>query len=247
MNDWTWATGGVMALWGFVAGLLVPTLISRIPEPAPEDPITAEEEGESPVEQGDPKELYADIARLPRLRLGSAIASALIAGIVGAHLGWTWASVAWGFLVPVGVALAVVDWRTRLLPTRVIAPSYVVLLAVLSVATLVESDIDPLIRAGWGWLIAGGTYLLLWFIYPKGMGYGDVRLSGVLGLALGYVGWGEMFTGTYAGFLLGGIGGALLSGLRIVDKKAYPFGPFMLVGALLGVLVGGDVAAWYTA
>ena len=49
----------------------------------------------------------------------------------------------------------------------------------------------------------------------------------------------------YAGFLLGGIGGLLLSVLRIVDRKAYPFGPFMLVGALVGVVAGPGVAAWY--
>ena len=45
--------------------------------------------------------------------------------------------------------------------------------------------------------------------------------------------------------LLGGVGGLLLSTLRIVDRKAYPFGPFMLVGALVGVLTGPYVAAWY--
>ena len=77
------------------------------------------------------------------------------------------------------------------------------------------------------------------------MGYGDVRLSGVLGIALGYLGWAELLTGVYAGFLIGGVGGLLLSALRIVDRKAYPFGPFMLVGALVGVLAGPYVAAWY--
>jgi leader peptidase (prepilin peptidase)/N-methyltransferase len=77
------------------------------------------------------------------------------------------------------------------------------------------------------------------------MGYGDVRLSGVLGIALGYVGWSELLTGVYAGFLLGGVGGLLLSLLRLVDRKAYPFGPFMLVGAVVGVVAGPYVGALY--
>ncbi len=73
---------------------------------------------------------------------------------------------------------------------------------------------------------------MLWFVYPRGMGYGDVRLSGVLGIALGLPRLGaQLVLGIYAGFLLGGVGGLLLSLLRLVDRKAYPFGPFMLAGA----------------
>ena len=63
------------------------------------------------------------------------------------------------------------------------------------------------------------------------MGFGDVRLSGVLGIALGQLGWGPLIVGVYSGFLLGGVIGGLLSALRLVDRKGYPFGPFMLVGA----------------
>ena len=77
------------------------------------------------------------------------------------------------------------------------------------------------------------------------MGYGDVRLSGVLGIVLGYLGWGELLLGVYAGFLLGGIGGVVLSALRIVERKVYPFGPFMLLGAVVGVLWGGWAADLY--
>jgi leader peptidase (prepilin peptidase)/N-methyltransferase len=149
------------------------------------------------------------------------------------------------YLAPVGVALAVVDWRTRLLPTKLIAPSYGIVIGLVLLAAWLDHDLGALERAGWGWLVAGGTFFALWFVYPKGMGYGDVRLSGVLGIALGYLGWGELLTGVYAGFLLGGVGGVLLSTLRIVDRKAYPFGPFMLLGAVVGILVGPYVAAWY--
>ncbi len=102
-------------------------------------------------------------------------------------------------------------------------------------------------RAGLGWLLAGGVFLLLWLIYPRGLGYGDVRLSGVLGIALGYLGWGELLVGVYGGFLLGGVGGGLLAVSRLVDRKAFPFGPFMLVGALVGVAWGADLWAYLVA
>ena len=108
-----------------------------------------------------------------------------------------------------------------------------------------EGDVGLLVGAGLGWLVAGGTFFLLWFIYPRGMGYGDVRLSGVLGIALGYLGWGELLVGVYAGFVVGAVGGLGLSLLRIVDRKAYPFGPFMLIGAVVGVVLGPHVGAWY--
>lgn len=216
---------------------------------APVAPATEREAAASgpapapPVEE--PKERYDAIAAIPGLAWRSAVASAVAGGLVGAVIGWDPILLVWAYLVPVGVALAVVDWRTRLLPTKVIAPSYAVLVALTLLAAVLGGDWGDLVRAGWGWLVAGGTFFVLWFIYPRGMGYGDVRLSGLLGIALGYLGWGELVTGVYAGFLLGGVGGLLLSLLRVVDRKSYPFGPFMLVGALLGVLMGPGVAAWY--
>ncbi len=265
-EGWSPLVGAVMAAVGALLGWFVPALIGRIPEPDPETETPPNETGASgegrsdhtheesapaqDVSEGDepdeePKERYDAIAALPGLAWKSALASAVTAALVGARIGWDPALLVWAYLVPVGVALAVVDWRTRLLPTKVIAPSYAVLVVLTLVAGVLSGEWDSVMRAGWGWLISGGTFFVLWFIYPRGMGYGDVRLSGLLGIALGYLGWGELLTGVYAGFLLGGVGGLLLSLLRLVDRKAYPFGPFMLVGAVLGVLAGPAVAAWY--
>lgn len=145
----------------------------------------------------------------------------------------------------VGVVLGYIDAQTRLLPTRIIAPSYGVLIVLIGLAAAFDGDTDDLVRAGLGWLAYGGFYFLMWVVYPRGLGYGDVRLSGLLGLALGYLGWGEVLVGMYAGFLLGGIIGGVLALAKVVDRKRYPFGPFMLVGAVVGVLAGGPFADWY--
>jgi leader peptidase (prepilin peptidase)/N-methyltransferase len=197
-----------------------------------------------PVEE--PKERYADIAAGPGLRWRTSVATGVVAALLGARLGWQPALLIGLYLAPVGVALAVVDWRTRLLPTKVIAPSYAVVAALAVLCAALDGDRHALVTAALGWLVAGGTFFILWFVYPRGMGYGDVRLSGVLGIALGYLGWAELVTGVYSAFLIGGIGGLLLSVLRLVDRKAYPFGPFMLVGAVVGVLAGPAVAALYS-
>ncbi|MGN6574113.1 MAG: prepilin peptidase [Nocardioides sp.] len=250
---WHLDTGLACALYGLLAGMVVPALIARIPEPEPEADegedviesdasVAVEPEVEEQVEE---KALYADIARSRGLGAKASVATAVVAGAMGAAVGWTPALSFLLYLAPVGVALAVVDWRTRLLPTKVIAPSYLAVGLLVAVAAWAEQDLHALITAALGWLVAGGTFFLLWFIYPRGMGYGDVRLSGILGMALGYLGWSELFVGIYTGFILGGVGGLLLSLLRLVDRKAYPFGPFMLVGAVVGVLLGPYVAAWY--
>jgi len=257
--SWFLDTAAAMAAIGLVTGFGVPALIGRIPEPETDEQEVDEADANVPDEIGhgletlvpvdsvveEPKELYTSIAATPHLAVKAGVASAIVGGLVGARVGWEWDLLFLMYLVPVGVALAVVDWRTRLLPTKVIAPSYVVVIVLAVLAGLLQGDWSDLVRAGWGWAVSGGTFLLLWLLYPKGMGYGDVRLSGILGIALGYLGWGPLLVGVYAGFLLGGIGGVILSALRIVERKAYPFGPFMLLGALVGVLWGERVGDLY--
>jgi leader peptidase (prepilin peptidase) / N-methyltransferase len=256
---WYLDTAAAMAVLGLASGAGVPALIARIPEPPSDDVRVDEADAAAPPDvteavvppvapdavAEEPKELYVSIAATRGLGGRCAVASAVVGAIVGGRVGWSWELMFLMYLVPVGVALAVVDWRTRLLPTRVIAPSYAVVAGLAVLAALLGDDWPDLVRAGWGWAVAGGTFLLLWLVYPRGMGYGDVRLSGVLGIALGYLGWGELLVGVYAGFLLGGIGGTLLTLLRIVDRRAYPFGPFMLVGALVGIVWGSAIADFY--
>ena len=244
----SWDTGVALAcaLYGLVAGQVVPALIARIPEPSPdpEDEVPGTDEQDHPP-RAEEKVLYADIAQGRGLRAGATVTSALAAGAIGGATGWTPALSFLLLLVPVGVALAVVDWRTRRLPTKVIAPTYYVVAPLAVLAAWAADDWSRALGALIGWAVAGGLYLLMWLVYPAGMGYGDVRLSGILGIALGWPGWPELLIGLWAGFLLGGVGGALLAVLRIVDRKANPFGPFMLLGALVGIVLGPYVGAWY--
>ena len=235
-------------------GLLVPALIRRIPEPVEEPEAVGEPElveELSPVEEtvevpptpAVPKVLYAEIAAGRALALKTGLVSAAAGGLLTASLGWHPALVFLLPLVPVLVALSVVDWHTQLLPTWVIARCYAALVPVIVVLGLVTGDWDDVFRAGWGWLITGAVYFVLWFINSAGLGYGDVRLSGIIGLALGYLGWGELFAGVYSAFILGGLIGGVLALLKIVDRKGVPFGPFMVAGALVGVLLGPWTAA----
>ncbi len=219
----------VAALLCGALGLLVPRIVAAVPEPA---------------EPAADKELYADIAAGPRLAGQAMVICALIGVMVGGAVGLEWA---WLFLVPlvpVGVVLALIDWRTRLLPTRIIVPTYLVLIPLVVIAALASGEPRLLQRAAIGWAVMGGIYVLLWVIYPAGMGYGDVRLSGILGIVLGYLGWGQLALGGWAGFLLGGVGGVVLVALKLIDKRNNPFGPWMLIGALVGIVAGPAFAVW---
>ncbi len=256
MTDLYPVTAMVTGLAGVAAGGLVPRMIAWLPEPEPEEPDRAEEDADlsaeadhdgatepvEPVEPVEPKELYADIAARPGLALQAALASGVAAAALGLVFGWNLSLLVVLPLVPVSVALAVVDWRTKLLPTKLIAPAYVVTLAAILLVWVVDSRAAfDLERTALGWLVYGGMFFLLWFVYPRGLGYGDVRLAGLLGLALGWVGWAELLLGIWAGLLLGGILGALLS--LVLRRRDYPFGPFMLVGALLGIVAGQPVVS----
>jgi leader peptidase (prepilin peptidase) / N-methyltransferase len=224
------------ALVGAVGGVLVPRVIAALPEPDPE----------APAADAARKPLYVDIAASPGLARWSAVAAAAACGAAAFAVRWSMALPIWIYLGVVGVALAYVDWRTRLLPTRLIAPSYAVVAVLAVLASATTGDWAALLRAALGWALAGGLYFVLWFVYPRGMGYGDVRLSGVLGIALGWLGWAELVVGIYAGFLLGAIVGGGLALAKVVDRRRYAFGPFMLAGALVGVLWGETAARWYT-
>ena len=235
------------ALIGLVGGWFVPAVIARLPEPASlrlnlrppgEDQPTVDKQPE------EPKEQYADIAALPGLAWKCALAAGVAAGLIGLTLGWVWPLTYLVYLCPVAVALAVIDFRTYLLPTKIIAPSYGVVGALILLSFAFDQDVDDLARAAAGWAIAGLVYVLLWFFTP-GMGYGDVRLSGVLGLALGYLGWGELLVGVYSGFLLGGLGWVVLRLAGLTKTRHYPAGPFMLIGALVGVLWGADFWSYF--
>jgi leader peptidase (prepilin peptidase) / N-methyltransferase len=233
------STAAAVLVGGAVAGVggwFVPRLVAAIP---PIEPEPLEEGSDKPPEE--PPEPFPEIAARPGLAWRSALTSLAAGAVVGYAVGWTWALVLLVPCVPVAVALSVVDWRTRLLPTAVIRPAALGVLALVVVGAVVTSDYHALVRSLLAGAFAFVFFFVVFWIHPRGLGFGDVRLSGVLGLALGWVGWGTALIGLYAGFLLGGVVGGVLSLLKVVDRKGYPFGPFLLVGALVGLLWGQDL------
>lgn len=226
----------VVAAWcAVVAGVLgwcVPALVARLPEPPPKEPAEEPADGEEPP---TPKIPYAVLAAAPGLAWRSALAAAAAGALCGAALGADWALLFLLYLCPVGVALAWVDWRLRLLPTALIRPSYLVVGVFVVVAALAAGEPRRLMGAVIGLVVLRGLYWLLWRFTP-GMGFGDVRLSGVIGLALGYLGLPALLVGGYAGFVLGVVLWVPMRLLRLTTDRSFPFGPFMLLGVVVGVV-----------
>lgn len=135
--------------------------------------------------------------------------------------------------------LAVIDARTHRLPDRWVLPGYAIAGVLLPVAAIAAGA--PLRIVG----VAGGAaalfvfYLLLRMLRAGAMGGGDVKLAGVAGAHLGFLGWDTVLFGAVAGFVLGGLFGVMLLALRRATRRtAIPFGPFLLTGAWLAILQG---------
>jgi leader peptidase (prepilin peptidase)/N-methyltransferase len=167
--------------------------------------------------------------------------------VMAVRIGWHPALPAFLYLAAIGVALAMIDLDVRRLPDVITLPSYAVGLALLGIAAAVDGQAWPLERAAIGMAALYAFYYLLAVVAVGGMGFGDVKLAGVLGLYLAWIGWGALVAGAFLAFLIGAlvsIGLVLFAGAG--RKTRVPFGPFMLAGALLGILCGQQIAHAYT-
>ncbi len=199
-------------------------------------------------------------ARYPLVEAATAVAFAVVAW-------WFWAGpqapversgvaliagvlevVAYLYLTAISLALALIDLDTHRLPNTIVLPAYLVGAALLGTAAALTGDGSSLLGAAIGGAALYALYLLLALVYPGGMGFGDVKLAGVLGIFLGYLGWGPLIVGGFAAFVLGGVFGLVLGAARRARKgSGIPFGPWMLAGAWLGVLAGPSIWNAYLA
>jgi leader peptidase (prepilin peptidase)/N-methyltransferase len=183
--------------------------------------------------------------RYPLVELAMAVLWALVTfRLAGAGLAWAVpAYLAFAFVC---VVLAVIDATTRLLPNRITYPAFPSIALLLLVASVGVGDLGRLARALVAAAAVGGLFLVLALISPRGMGLGDVKLAPTLGLALGWLSWPAVAVGLFSAFMLGGVAGlGAMAVLRLSRKALLPFGPWLVAGALLGVLAGSDVARWY--
>jgi leader peptidase (prepilin peptidase)/N-methyltransferase len=154
--------------------------------------------------------------------------------------------VAYLYFAAISIVLTLIDLDTARLPNVIVLPSYIVGIALLAVGSWLTGEWAALLRAAIGMAALYAFYFLLRLVRPGAMGGGDVKLAGVVGLYLGYVGWGALAVGAFAAFLLGGLYGLALLAVRKAGRKSrIPFGPWMLTGAWVGIFTGEAVGRWY--
>jgi leader peptidase (prepilin peptidase)/N-methyltransferase len=253
MDTAAWATTAGAALAGLVAGRLAVVATAWVPgyDPPRRRPSLRCPHGATGLRVTD----LAPATGWRRLRgrcaqcapaLGSwcLAAELLTAGVFAAlalRFGPHPVLAAFCYLATVGVALAFVDARRRRLPDALTLPSYPVALVLLGTAALTGPGgarhfLTALAGLAGAWLL----FVLQALIYPAGIGWGDVKLSGLLGLYLGWLGAGALVAGLFAGYLLAAVTGlALLAARRASRTSLLPFGPFLLAGTLIAVLLSG--------
>jgi leader peptidase (prepilin peptidase) / N-methyltransferase len=184
--------------------------------------------------------------RYPLVELTTGVAFAGVTGWLLAGSLSRWALPAFLYLAAISIALVLIDLDLHRLPNRIVLPSYPVLAALLLLPSVLDRDWRSVLHAAIGAAALWAFYFLLMMINPNGMGYGDVKLAGLLGMFLGWLGWSQLVVGAAAGFLLGGVLSVLLLAFRRVGRKSMiPFGPFMLAGAWLAVFAADPVTSWY--
>ncbi|MFB7890768.1 prepilin peptidase [Microbacterium sp. NPDC056044] len=199
-------------------------------------------------------------ARYPIVEAATGVAFAVVAwwgltsagvttggGMTTAH---AWAAgiviVAYLYFAAISIVLTLIDLDTHRLPNSIVLPSYLVAGILFTLAAWLTGEWGRLLVAGIGMAAMYLFYFLLRAARPGGMGGGDVKLAGVIGIYLGWLGWGALAVGAFAAFLFGGVFGiALMLFRRAGRKTAIPFGPWMILGAWTGVFAGEAVGEWY--
>lgn len=174
-------------------------------------------------------------------RPGIAVTTAVVFGALAWRLSGHAELPAYLYLAVVGALLAFIDVAVKRLPDPFTLPSYLVGLALLGLAAVIDGHPIRLVHALIGLVALWALYAVQHLFAPGAIGWGDVKLSGVLGLYLGFFGSGAWWLGVLAGFVFGGLyaTGILLT-RRGSRKSEIPFGPFMLAGAIAGILLAGS-------
>jgi leader peptidase (prepilin peptidase) / N-methyltransferase len=142
-------------------------------------------------------------------------------------------------LVTALVPITLIDLERRIIPNRITGPA-----ALAALVAIVALDVDALPEALIAAAAAGGFFLVAAMLYPSGMGMGDVKLAGVLGLYLGRAVAPAVFIALIGGVV---VGAAVIArkGAREGRKTAVPFGPFLALGGLIAFFAGDALVDAY--
>lgn len=187
------------------------------------------------------------------VELGVPLVGGAMSWVIVDRFGPTWLLVPFLFLVPVGAVVAAIDLRTLIVPTAVVWPATALSALLLVVTTIAIGEPAWLLGALLGVAALAGPLFLIWFVVPTGMGFGDVRLTVLLGMNVGFAAVSAGYS-VGAGALLGVLClclSALIGILMAIPflgagRRKVPFGPALVVGALVCVTWAGPLVEPFT-
>jgi leader peptidase (prepilin peptidase) / N-methyltransferase len=236
---------GGCAAGGGAAGLVLDEVAARIPRPAKK---VVPEEGTGPLPVAGVADASPPAPYRPPLpgvleHLVAVSVTALLFGAAAARIGAEPRLAAYCVLFAGLVAVSVADIRVGLVPRKLLYPTLALMAVALVAASAVAGHYHPLEEAAIGGVAAFAVFFVIWFIAPRSMGMGDVRLAGVIGAGLGWIGYRQL----YLGFMVAFVVGAAVGIVKMVAqgggrKTSLPFGPALGVGAVVGVLWGTYLA-----
>ena len=219
----------VCALLGVPGGMLANLLIDRAPDKQPLRPVPA----------------LRSLAGSVRHVLVIVVTAALFAG-TAFRFDRDWVVPAYLVFFVCLVSVSVIDSQLQIIPNRIVYPTIFASIPLLALAALLGGEWERFGHAMMGATLAWLALLVIHLISPSGMGFGDVRLSFVLGLFLGWISLGHVFTGLFLGVLLICAVGIVLAVLRLRSLQDHiAFGPFLAAGSTLAVFAGDAIIRWW--
>jgi leader peptidase (prepilin peptidase) / N-methyltransferase len=177
-----------------------------------------------------------------RTLVTGALTGGLFAGLA-VHFGTDMVLVPLAVFFSVLVTVSVTDLSYRLVPRWLLYWSLFLMVPLLVIASAVDHQWGRLLSAAVGGAAAFTVFFAIWWLVPRGMGFGDVRLAGVIGMATGYLGLVHAYLGFLTGFLVGlGFGVVVMVVSASGRKTRIPFAPALAVGAVVSVFFGSPLA-----
>ena len=181
-------------------------------------------------------------AKIPQRIFWVELGTGLLVAFLFWHFGWHW-------MLPVAIAysgvliaLAVIDLKHQLILNKIIYPAALVAM----ILNFFVPDLYSLHNFLFGLLGGAVGFLILFLpalIYSKGMGWGDVKMAGMIGLMAGFP---NVIVAVFGGILLGGLMAIILLATRKKTRKeGIPFGPYLSLATIITILWGSDIIHWY--
>jgi leader peptidase (prepilin peptidase)/N-methyltransferase len=191
---------------------------------------------------GPTRHLLPEGRSVPRT-VGAALVTGALTAAAADHFGAHLVLIPYEVFLVMAVAVSVTDLTHRLVPRHLIYGAMALVVPLLVAVSAVDHSWHDLIGAAIAGAVAFGVFFAIWFVVPRGMGYGDVRLAGAIGVTVGYLSLLHAYLAFLVGFVLGLVLGlVLMVGSSAGRKTRIPFAPALCAGAAVAILWGGPLA-----